>query len=909
MTDDASKLPDVANAAAQVFETSPHSLALLDRKFRFYYVNQTFLDRIGMKSEDVLGATPESTIGAQVFNEILKPRLQECLEGTQVSFRAEFIIDDLGKRWMDIRYVPLYDGDGEVCAISSISHDVTDEVRAKEGLERERFFVRQVEEVMGAGVFVWDVAEQRNLYCSDSLAHIQGMTPEELERNIDSEEADVALAIPEDRPHLAEAYAQSRLYGAPLDVEYRIEHPEKGVRWIREVGVRQAIGDDNRVVTMGLLHDVTDRKDREQELETQRLVAEQAEKVAKIGFWMWDLAEDRSVYFSDQAAAIHGMTREEFAKTQKSPEADLSRIHPDDYARVGEAISRTRKTGETFDEEYRINLPDGSIRWVEEIGVAHSVVNGKINQLIGTLQDITERKQREEDLRQRDIIYRQIEENISIGYWTWDEIANKPIYVSGGIPKIYGLTTNEFYESMSGSGVEISLVHPQDRDLVIETSLRFKETFEPYDMEYRILYKDDSVRWVHEVASPLQVSDEGVMQTSIGTLRDITARKVEEEDLRRREVMFQQIEDNFGVGFWTWNIEAGVMDYISDSCVNVYGRDRNDLVMYLASPERYLEIIHPGDQQLVNERQSRYLSGQLSSYDLEYRIIQGDGAVRWVHSVSAPLKINDDGSVIVAVGVVRDVTQRREREEELERAKEAAERASLAKSDFLAHMSHELRTPLNAVIGFSDAIRSEIYGPLGDERYQDYLDNIQNSGRLLLALINDLLDMSAIEAGEMSIEPEPQNMDELVSEMFDLAGPSSQVKNITLTKSPELKNLNLMIDPRRFRQIILNLVINAVKYTNDHGKVAVSGHLDGEERAVISVRDNGIGMTEDEAEAALIPFKQIKNATIRQIEGTGIGLPLTNRLVELHLGTMKIESEKNKGTAVVITLPAERTVQ
>jgi len=293
-------------------------------------------------------------------------------------------------------------------------------------------------------------------------------------------------------------------------------------------------------------------------------------------------------------------------------------------------------------------------------------------------------------------------------------------------------------------------------------------------------------------------------------------------------------------------------------------------------------------------------------YDEEFQILHTDGSYRWVHEVTAPLRTHADGTLAASVGVMRDITDRRKREDELRHEKIRAEQASLAKSDFLAQMSHELRTPLNAVLGFSDAIRSEIFGPLGDDRYQDYLDNIQNSGRLLLSLINDLLDMAAIEAGELSIDLGPQNIGDLISEMVQLAGPSSHAKNISLTQDSELSDLQLMVDARRFRQIILNILINAVKYTPDGGAVDISGGINDQGCPTISISDTGVGMTEDEKEAALIPFKQIKDATVRQVEGTGIGLPLTNQLVELHLGTLTIDSVKRKGTTVTITLPKER---
>lgn len=829
------------------------------------------------------------------------------LHGQSYDLKYRIHRDDGETRWVHEIGEPYEVKEGRAISTLITMRDITEEVTKRETLERERFFIRQVEEVIGAGMFIWDVETQRNIYCSDSLAHMHGMTPEEMEATVVGEDADVDLAHPDDRERVAEAYRQSRLHGTPLDVEYRITHPEKGLRWVNEVAVRRTLGDGERDVTMGLLHDVTEHKGNQEELETQRLLAAQAEKIGKLGYWMWDMVEDRALYFSDQVAAMHGVSREEFAEMQASPEADLARVHPDDRGRVSAATRRSRENSEPFDEEYRIIHPDGETHWVHEIGVPHKVVNGKMTLALGTLQDITERKKGEEELRQRDIIYRQIEESIQIGYWTWDEENYGVTYCSEGVPKIYGLSPEEYREKTVSIEGEVSLVHQEDQGRVRDALVNFQETAEPYDIEYRIAHTDGSVRWVHEVSAALRVSDTGKLTASIGTLRDITARKLEEEDLYRRNVLFSQVEDNFDIGFWIWDEEPYGMSYVSDAYCRIHGKSKGEMHEQSSSVENELAAIHPDDRAHMKEVFAR-LTQKGIPYDEEFRIIRKDGAVRWVHEVTAPLRVRDDGSAASNVGSMRDVTERREREEELRREKLRAEQASRAKSDFLAHMSHELRTPLNAVIGFSDAIRTEVFGPLGDERYREYMDNIQNSGRLLLALINDLLDMSAIEAGEMPIDLEPQNIASLVREMLELAGPSARAKNISLTGDVGFEDLTLIVDPRRFRQIVLNLLINAVKYTRNGGDVTIAGGINDQGCPTIAIRDNGVGMTEDEQEAALIPFKQIRDARVRQVEGTGIGLPLTNQLVELHRGTLTIESEKGKGTTVTVTLPVERLV-
>lgn len=245
---------------------------------------------------------------------------------------------------------------------------------------------------------------------------------------------------------------------------------------------------------------------------------------------------------------------------------------------------------------------------------------------------------------------------------------------------------------------------------------------------------------------------------------------------------------------------------------------------------------------------------------------------------------------------------------ERKRAEEKAEIASRAKSDLMANMSHELRTPLNAIIGFSDSMLAETFGPLNNEKYLEYLSDIHHSGQHLLDLINDILDVSAIEANALELQEETINLHDVVDASIHLITPRAEIGQVAVTSSIDASIPTLYADPRRVKQVLLNLLSNAVKFTPDDGKVSVSAILNNDGCLVLSVTDNGIGMDDEEVTLALSSFGQVDSGLDRKHEGTGLGIPLTKGLMELHGGTMEIKSEKGKGSQISVTFPKERVV-
>jgi PAS domain S-box-containing protein len=269
-------------------------------------------------------------------------------------------------------------------------------------------------------------------------------------------------------------------------------------------------------------------------------------------------------------------------------------------------------------------------------------------------------------------------------------------------------------------------------------------------------------------------------------------------------------------------------------------------------------------------------------------------------------RIDDTGQKFCAV--FRDITQWKRAEEELVHARRQAERANSAKSDFLAKISHELRTPLSSIIGFAEVMIEERLGTIGNERYKEYLRDIHTSGEHLVSLINDLLDLSKIEAGKLDLSFASVDLNEIASQSMALMQPQANRERIIIRTALSMSLPPVVADARSIRQIVLNLLSNSIRFTQPGGQVIVSTTLTDDGEVHLRVRDTGIGMTETEIKTALEPFRQVTTSGRGKEGGTGLGLPLTKALVEANRASFSIKSTVNAGTLVEIAFPSTRVL-
>ena len=315
--------------------------------------------------------------------------------------------------------------------------------------------------------------------------------------------------------------------------------------------------------------------------------------------------------------------------------------------------------------------------------------------------------------------------------------------------------------------------------------------------------------------------------------------------------------------------------------------------------------IHADDVAKIEERVRRRTAGEEPISHYEFRMMHRDGGYRWVDTLAT--KIEWDGHP-ASLSWMTDVTDRKSMEVELIQSKEAAEFANRTKTEFLAHMSHELRTPLNAIIGFAEVLKSQMFGPLGLAKYVDYAVDIHKSGQHLLDLINDILDLSKLEAGKLELHETEVSVAEIIPHCCTLVGSGARAGHVKIVQ--ECGNVpSLRADERALKQVLLNLLSNAIKFTPKNGVVTVRARVQSEGELRIEVGDTGIGIKPEDIRVALSPFGQIESKIARHHKGTGLGLPICKSLVELHGGSFALDSAPGKGTTAIVTFPAERLIR
>jgi two-component system sensor histidine kinase/response regulator len=624
--------------------------------------------------------------------------------------------------------------------------------------------------------------------------------------------------------------------------------------------------------------DITERKRIENKLvdANQRFLV--AAEAAGLGFWDLDI-EAQSVRWDDQMFRLHGLARIE---GDHYPHR-FNYLHADDRARVENEIRDAAAGTRSFDSEYRIVWADGRVRHMKSAASLKRDPTGPNRRLIGVSFDITDRREAESKLTEANERFAVAAEAASLAFWDFDVETRSVRWNDEMFRRLRGLARTEGEPDPP----RFEHLHADDRARIEGELLAAAAGTGSFDTEYRVVLPDGRMRHMKSAAT-LKRDPTGREERMIGVSYDITERKEAENRLIEANERFALAAEAASLGFWDLDIETRSVRW-DPQMFRLFGVEPTDEG---ARAFRFKQV-HADDQTRVDEEIRNAIAGT-RSFDSEYRIVRPDHRVRHVKS-AASLQRDATGAGGRLIGVCFDITDRKQAQRELEHARDAAEAANRTKSDFLAVMSHEIRTPMNGIMGMNALLLDTKLTP----RQRKMGETIRHSADSLLTIIDDILDISKLEAGKFDLEKIGFNLDSVLKGAIDLLAPRAEEKNLSFSADmTAISRRALYGDPTRLRQIVLNLLANAIKFT-EHGDITVTvatTDAEGSARTRFEVKDTGPGVNDEAKRRLFKPFEQADGSITRRFGGTGLGLSICKKLVELMGGEIGITDRAGGGS-------------
>ncbi len=803
----------------------------------------------------ILRATEQSAENLTIFDQ----QARRCLPGGEI-------------RWMHYRSKPRRLPNGAT-VWDGVEVDITERRQAEDALRKseERFF-----KAFNASPMPMAISRDRQfIEVNNCFLNITGYARDEI---IGREIDDTGLFIyPSDMERIGRALREQ---GSVRDLELSMRMKTGEVRVVLYSAEIIELGGQRCLLAAAI--DITDRKRAEDALRESEARLMMALDAAHMGTWEMDIATGR-LKWSGQQYKMYGLPPGSFEGTT---DALFEIVHPEDREKISRSAARAIKEGVEHNPEYRIVRPDGTIRWMSVKGRVVRDDEGRAVRMVGIVQDITERKQAEDALRESEEHLRMALDGASMVTWDWDLLADR-VEWSGQPHKLYGIAPGE---APANSESLLDLVHPEDRDALRQVVVRAFNEGTEYAGEYRVIWPDGNIRWL-SARGEIFRDPEGRPLRTVGVVQDITERKRAEDALRASEEKYRDLVEDLQEIIYEVD-DKGRITYISPAIETFSGYHPSEVI-----GRSFAEFVYPDDLPHTLESFQKNLMG--NNEPNEFRVATRSGEIRWVQSSSKG--VFADGRTMGVHGVIMDITERKRAEEELHRAKEAAEAASRAKSEFLANMSHEIRTPMNGLMGMLDlTLRTEMTA-----RQKEFLHMARSSADSLLRLLNDILDFSRIEARKLELETTAFRLRSSLDEAMNSLSVQAHAKGLEkiLDIDPDVPDA-LIGDIGRLNQVIGNLVSNAIKFT-DRGEVAIRVETRSQDEdqvcLEVSVSDTGIGISDDKKKIIFDAFTQADSSTTRQYGGTGLGLAISSHLVEMMRGVIWVKSEEGRGSAFYFT--------
>jgi PAS domain S-box-containing protein len=693
----------------------------------------------------------------------------------------------------------------------------------------------------------------------------------------------LASVHPEDRAHVARAFEIGAARSAPFGVGYRVVLPNGWIRHIdsRVTRVADSAAGGRRIV--GLMFDVTGTREAQQ---AHRELAARLAALADatgVGVWAIDLASG-TVDWNAQMYRLYGRAGDAAPLTLTEA---LARVHRADRERAQAEVVRAIERGGAFEFEVRATGDDGRPRWLYWRGQREREQPGP--RLAGICLDVTalrEAAARSEQLAER---LQLATAAAGVGIWEVD-LARGTVTYDERMRAIYGLAADAPAHDFEQW---LACVHPQDQARIAAGAHRLFVEGQPFSYETRIVRADGTERDV--LGSAIAIRDEsGKVARVLGTHLDVTELRAAErrlrqanEELARVGARLQLATAAAGLGVFEYDMATGAEHW--DAGFRAMFGVGDDVP---ASLDAWLARVHPDDRAAVEAEVKRLLAtgapGQFT-----YRALRPDGTVRHL-AATVSFERDADGTIVRCAGANRDIT------DEVQAARATAERALLARAEFVARMSHAMRTPLNAIIGFAQLLEMDAREALTDGQ-RERVGRIRDAGESLLALVGDVMDLARIEVGAAGLAVEVADAAAVIDDAVAQLAPSAAARAIAIERAFPAAAPRVWADRARLKQVLVRVLANAVKYNRYGGRVTIALHSAPGGTVSITVADTGVGMSATQVERLFEPFFRGSMPTVEP-EGSGLGLAIAVRLIEQMRGTLQVRSAPGAGTEVRIAL-------
>ncbi len=895
----AQRLTQDLDKLALVAKNTANAVIMTDPSLRITWVNEGFTRIAGYTLDEALGKTPGELLSSgKAAPEALDSLQRSAEQGSGCRVEILNRAKDGREYWIDTEVQPVRDASGQLTGFIEIGLDITKDrlnnerlvsalLQADEkqtALERSQAALERAQAVARLGSFEYEQGAEHFTMSPETarifdLARTDRCTFDEWFSRIH----------PADQAQVAEGW-QRALEGAPYDTTYRIIVGGKA-HWIHAQAECSFDAAGRFVKAVGTLQDITEVKQREALLVSERQRVENILDGTQAGTWEWHVASGQTV-FNERWAHIVGYQLAELEPV--SIETWERLCHPDDLQR-STALLQRHFAGELdhYECESRMRHKRGHWVWVVDRGkLSTREADGSPGWMYGTHLDITQQKTTELALRASEFRLKTLSELSAQWFWETDAQHRFCRFTSGDAQRLSQLNATALGKTRWEVGAEpINTTWAQHQD-----DLAQHRPFK--NLIYRKVAEDGSHLYWSVSGSPWY-DEAGQFIGYIGTGSDITQSKRDELRIAQSEALLERTGKLAKVGAWRVDLATGQPSWSAQTC-----HIHEVPVGHQPTLEEALNYYPPEARQRLAEAVQRGMdTGQ--GWDLETPLITASGHQIWVRTIGEVE--TSGGQPIALVGGIQDITEQKAQADALREAKAQAEQASQFKSQFLANMSHEIRTPMNAVLGMLKLLQSTPLQP----RQLDYAQKAEGSAKSLLGLLNDILDFSKVEAGKLTLDPEPFLLDQLMRDLAVIYSSYAGGKGVELLLDvdPQLPR-SLVGDALRLQQILINLGGNAIKFTPE-GVVVLRVSLasitqDGDRRIAqvqFAVQDNGIGIAPENQAKIFGGFTQAEASTTRRFGGTGLGLAISRRLIEMMGGQLVLDSALGQGSTFAFTLP------